>query len=114
MISFNSLRAIAPLCVALLLLPADGLQARTRKGDKLYKLGTEAEARKEYDKALEYFMTVQNHTDPRVSPALFYKSLTLLRRNHPGDEDAAKQQLRRIVQEKLNKQENARELLRKM
>jgi tetratricopeptide (TPR) repeat protein len=67
-----------------------------------------------YDKALEYFMTVQNHTDPRVSPALFYKSLTLLRRNHPGDEDAAKQQLRRIVQENLNKQENARELLRKM
>ncbi len=54
MISFNRLRAFAPLCVALLLLPADGLQARTRKGDKLFKLGVEAEARKEYDKALEY------------------------------------------------------------
>ena len=55
MISFNRLRALAPLCVALLLLPADGLQARTRKGDKLFKLGTDAEARKEYDKALEYY-----------------------------------------------------------
>jgi general secretion pathway protein D len=55
MISFNRLRAVAPLCAALLLLPADGLQAHTRKGDKLLKLGTEAEARKEYDKALEYY-----------------------------------------------------------
>jgi general secretion pathway protein D len=64
MISFNRLRAIAPLCVALLLWPADGLQARTRKGDKLYKLGTEAEARKEYDKALEYFQEALS-TDPQ-------------------------------------------------
>jgi len=45
---------MAPLCAALLLVPVDGLQARTRKGDKLLKLGAEAEGRKEYDKALEY------------------------------------------------------------
>ncbi len=64
MISFNRLRAIAPLCVALLLLPAPGLQARTRKGDKLLKLGTEAEGRKEYDKALEYYEEALQ-TDPR-------------------------------------------------
>jgi general secretion pathway protein D len=55
MISFNRLRVVAPLCAALLLLPADGLQARTRQGDKLLKLGAEAEGRKEYDKALEYY-----------------------------------------------------------
>jgi tetratricopeptide (TPR) repeat protein len=67
-----------------------------------------------YDKALKYLMTAQNHTDPEVNPALFYTSLTLLRRNHPGDKDAAKQQLRRIVRENLNKKEDARELLSKM
>jgi general secretion pathway protein D len=55
MISFNSLRALAPLCVALLLMPTGSLEANNRKGDKLYKLGVEAENRKEYDKALEYF-----------------------------------------------------------
>jgi general secretion pathway protein D len=51
-------------CAALLLLPVDGLQARTRKGDKLFKLGAEAEARKEYDKALEYYQQALG-TDPQ-------------------------------------------------
>jgi general secretion pathway protein D len=55
MIPFNKLRVMAPLCVALLLLPSDSLQAGNRKADKLFKLGVEAEARKEYDKALEYY-----------------------------------------------------------
>ena len=55
MILFNRLRAVAPLCVALLLLPVGGLLATNRKGDKLYKLGVQAEARKDYDKALQYF-----------------------------------------------------------
>lgn len=54
---------MAPLCVALLLAPADGLQAKTRKGDKLFKLGAEAEARKEFDKALEYYQEAEA-TDP--------------------------------------------------
>ena len=64
MISFNRLRAIIPLCVGLLLLPTQGLEARTRKGDKLFKLGTEAEARKEFDKALEYYEEALK-TDPQ-------------------------------------------------
>src|SRR6202522_699663 len=55
MIPFNKLRVMAPLCVALLLLPTGSLQAGNRKADKLFKLGVEAEARKEYDKALEYY-----------------------------------------------------------
>ncbi len=46
---------MAPLCVVLLFLPTQGVEARTRKGDKLFKLGTEAEGRKDYDKALEYY-----------------------------------------------------------
>jgi general secretion pathway protein D len=64
MISFNSLRALAPFCVALLLLPTVSLEANNRKGDKLYKLGVEAEVRKEYDKALEYFQQAQK-MDPK-------------------------------------------------
>jgi len=55
MILYNRLHAIAPLCVALLLLPAGGLEASNRKADKLYKLGEQAEAHKDYDKALQYF-----------------------------------------------------------
>jgi general secretion pathway protein D len=66
MISSNSLRVIAPLCAALMLLPPVGLEARTRKGDKLMKLGAQAERRKDYDKALEYFQQAlsQDPEDP--------------------------------------------------
>lgn len=67
-----------------------------------------------YDKALDYFIELQNHTDPRVNPALFYEALTLMRRGHPGDSGHAKQLLMRIVQGDLSKKEDARELLRKM
>jgi general secretion pathway protein D len=55
MIPYNKLRALAPLCVALMLLPVGDLEASNRKGDKLYKLGEQAEARKDYDKALQYY-----------------------------------------------------------
>jgi general secretion pathway protein D len=61
--SFYRSRAFALLCLALLLLPADGLQARTRAGDKLMKLGEEAEARKDYTAALEYYQKALA-TDP--------------------------------------------------
>jgi general secretion pathway protein D len=91
MISFNRLRAVVPLCVALLLLPADCLQARTRKGDKLFKLGTEAEARKEYDKALEYYEQALK-TDPQET---IYELATRRARFESGQEHvkAGKKQL---------------------
>ncbi len=47
-----------------MIFPAGSLDARTRKGDKLLKLGTEAEARKDYDKALEYFQGAMKE-DPK-------------------------------------------------
>src|SRR3984885_6536061 len=55
MIPYNKLRALAPLCVALMLLPGGSLEANNRKGDRLCKLGVQAEAHKDYDKALQYF-----------------------------------------------------------
>jgi general secretion pathway protein D len=82
MISFNRLRAIIPLCVALLLLPTQGLEARTRKGDKLFKLGTEAEARKEYDKALEFYEEALK-TDPQET---IYELATRRARFESGQE----------------------------
>src|SRR5581483_8115666 len=55
MICFNKLRALAPLGMIVLLLPSADVQASTRKGDKYLRLGAQAEARKEYDKALDYY-----------------------------------------------------------
>jgi general secretion pathway protein D len=46
---------LASFCAIWLTVPTGTLDASTRKGDKLLKLGSQAEARKEYDKALEYF-----------------------------------------------------------
>ena len=40
---------------ALLVVPAGQLEAHNKKGDKLEKLGREAEAKKEYDKALDLY-----------------------------------------------------------
>jgi general secretion pathway protein D len=82
MISFNRLRAITLLCVGLLLLPTQGLEARTRKGDKVFKLGTEAEARKEYDKALEYYEEALK-TDPQET---IYELATRRARFESGQE----------------------------
>lgn len=55
MICFNKLRALAPLGILILLLPSGSIQASTRKGDKFLKLGAQAEARKDYDQALDYY-----------------------------------------------------------
>src|SRR5579864_1087018 len=55
MIAYNRLRGLAILAAVLILLPVGGVEARTRKGDKLLKLAQAAEARKDYDAALDYY-----------------------------------------------------------
>ena len=67
-----------------------------------------------YDQALDLFINLSIHTDPHVNPALFYEALTLMRRNHAGDSDHAKQLLKRIVREDLNKKGDAQELLSRL
>jgi tetratricopeptide (TPR) repeat protein len=67
-----------------------------------------------YDQALDFFIKLGNHTDSHVNPALFYEALTLMRRNRAGDPDHAKQLLRRIVQQDLDKKGDAQDLLSKM
>jgi general secretion pathway protein D len=64
MIPFNRLRVLASFCAIWLMVPTGTLDASTRKGDKLLKLGAQAEARKEYDKALDYFQQAMKE-DPK-------------------------------------------------
>src|SRR5438270_8576022 len=45
--------SVAVLCALALTVPP--VEARTKKGDKLLKLGQQAEARKDYDAALAYY-----------------------------------------------------------
>ena len=65
----------------------------------------------DYEKALGFFRMVQTRTDPRLSPALFYEAVTLMKRNYPGDATLAKRILEKIVQNDLNKKEDAMEFL---
>src|ERR1700754_3083803 len=67
-----------------------------------------------YDNALSFFKRLAIHTDPHLSPALFYQALTLMKRNHAGDTALAKQFLRQIVEQNGNKKEDAQQLLREM
>src|SRR5579872_2680669 len=55
MIVCNRLRGLAVVMAALLAIPAGSLEARTKKGDKLVKLARDAEAQRDYDKALDYY-----------------------------------------------------------
>ncbi|HEX5227530.1 MAG TPA: cohesin domain-containing protein [Bryobacteraceae bacterium] len=50
--------------MVLWLLPPARLQAHNHKGDKFYKMGVEAENRKDYDKALQYFEAAEKE-DPK-------------------------------------------------
>ena len=55
MIPLNRLRILAAFCALWLTVPTASVEARTRKGDKFIKLGAQAEGRKEYDRALDYY-----------------------------------------------------------
>ncbi|HXB94636.1 MAG TPA: hypothetical protein VNU70_05740 [Puia sp.] len=67
-----------------------------------------------YDQALDFFRKLSTHTDPSLNPALFYQALTLMKRDRKGDTDLAKQLLRRIVQQDLDKKKDAQDLLAKL
>ncbi|HLK18369.1 MAG TPA: hypothetical protein VKT81_05405 [Bryobacteraceae bacterium] len=54
MIAINRLRGLAVAACALLLIPDSGY-AHTRKGDKYLKLGQQAEAHKDWEKALDWY-----------------------------------------------------------
>jgi len=64
MFSYNKMRSVVAILAVLLMLPAEGLQARTKKGDKLLKLGQDAEAMKDFEKALNYYQQAVSQ-DPK-------------------------------------------------
>ena len=82
------------------------VQARTYAGIVYLRL-------QEYDKALGYFEQLGSDTSLYSNPALFYQSLTLMKRNHPGDSQKARQLLQLVVDRDLDKKEEAQQLLLK-
>jgi tetratricopeptide (TPR) repeat protein len=69
---------------------------------------------KDYDKALHYFQQLEADTTLYINPGLFYESLTLLKRNLPGDAGRARQLLQQVVDRNLDKKEEAQEWLKEM
>lgn len=65
-----------------------------------------------YDKALEYFTQLESYTGLYANPGSFYKALTLLKRNLPGDEQKARQLLQQVVQHDLEGKETAKQWLK--
>ena len=69
---------------------------------------------KKYDKALYYFKQLEadtnNYSNP---PALFNQALTLMDRNQPGDAAKAKLLLQQVVQNDLDKKEDAQKILKR-
>ena len=73
--------SVALLCALALTVPP--VEARTKKGDKLLKLGAQAEARKDYDAALAYYdqaVRAANHIGDQTAEAyaLLRKSFVAL------------------------------------
>jgi tetratricopeptide (TPR) repeat protein len=66
----------------------------------------------EYDKALAYFQQLEKDT-LYFNPAVFYQALTLLKRNHIGDKQRARELLQKVVDNDLDKKEIAQQWLEK-
>ncbi len=67
-----------------------------------------------YDKALGYFKRLETRTDLQLNPALFYEALTIMKRDQTGDRSLAKQLLQEVVDNNLDKKNDALKLLTKM
>jgi tetratricopeptide (TPR) repeat protein len=65
----------------------------------------------DYDKALAYFTALEN-MKLYSNSGKFYHALTLMKRNHPGDKEAARQLLNEVVRLNLEKKDKAEEWLR--
>lgn len=68
---------------------------------------------REYDKALGYFKQLETYSTLYSNPALFYEALTLMERNHAGDNDKAKQLLEKVVRDGLEGSESAEDWLKR-
>jgi hypothetical protein len=67
-----------------------------------------------FDQALQHFELLAQNTSLYANPGNFYVSLTLLKRNGPGDVQRATSLLQQIVEEHGAKENAARELLKQL
>jgi tetratricopeptide (TPR) repeat protein len=67
----------------------------------------------QYDKAIDYFSQLEIYTGLYANPGKFYKALTLLKRNQPGDTDTARQLLQQVVENDLEGKKVAEKWLKK-
>lgn len=66
-----------------------------------------------YDKAISYFSALEKYTQLYANPGKFYHALTLMKRNQPGDNQAAKILLEQVVQNELEGKQIAQQWLNK-
>jgi len=67
-----------------------------------------------YDKALVYFSRLEQMTQLQSNPGKFYKAITLLKRNLPGDTEMVKKLLQEIIDNNAENKEDATRILNKM
>jgi tetratricopeptide (TPR) repeat protein len=68
----------------------------------------------DYSNAIKNFDELAATKDLFANPGLFYKALTLLKRNQGNDQTEAKELLKRVVNEKLEGEKQAAEWLKKL
>ncbi len=66
----------------------------------------------QYDKSIHYFTLLEN-TRLEKNPGKFYHAITLMKRNQPGDKEAAKDLLDSVVKNSLQGKDKAAEWLKK-
>ena len=66
-----------------------------------------------YDRALSYFNQLENRRGLYSNPAVFYKAITLMKRNQSGDKQQAELLLHQVVNKNLDGKEIAHEWLKK-
>ena len=68
---------------------------------------------KQYDKALYWFVQLENRPGLFSNPGKFYHALTLMKRNLPGDKDKSYQLLNEVVTNNLAEKNEAEKWLKK-
>jgi len=67
----------------------------------------------QYDKAIDYFSQLASNTQIFANPGKLYYSVTLMKRNLPGDIDKAKQLLQQVIRDDQEGRKDAEAWLRK-
>jgi len=67
-----------------------------------------------YEKALFNFQKLADQPGLFTNPGLFYKAITLIKRDHPGDMESAGVLLKKVVDQNLDGKEQAEQWLKKV